>query len=113
MSTFFRKLFVVIAFTAIAGYAGAVENAASSLVVTALNNTEFQATPTLLVSNTTEILQRASDFPGSRQEVPVVAGGGHLLTIQSESTTTDWRLLFCGLAIGVFIALRRLNSLRP
>lgn len=114
MSTIFKKLFVVIIFTGVAGHAGAVGNAASPVNATALK-AEIQSAPTLPVANTTEIIlaQRLMDAAGSRRETPTAGTGAHPQAAQTTSTAGDWRLLLCGLLIGVFIAHHRLNAFRP
>jgi hypothetical protein len=103
MSTFFRKLLVVAVFTCAAGLVGAVENDASAVVVMT-SIIDLQTAPTLLS-------QRSTDLSGSRLEVTSASAGEHLLTIPATPATTDWSLLFCGLVIVAFIALRRLNAL--
>ncbi len=114
MSTFLKKLFVVIVFTGVAGYAGAVGNAASPVAAIALN-TELQSTPTLPVANAAEIrlAQRTTDAAGSRPQGSTVGTGERLQATQTTSATADWSLLLCGLVIGVFIAQHRLKAFRP
>ena len=105
MTKFFKKLLVMAVFTGAAGLVGAVENDASAVVVMT-SVSDLQTAPALLA-------QRSTDVSGSRQEVTSASAGEHLLTIPATPATTDWSLLFCGLVIVAFIALRRLNALGP